>query len=226
MPDPHSQFEEIVTQFLHGIGYPSSALVHEPLLLPVASSDAYRPDIGVLDPTASEYLAVIEVKGRNDSTTIVTGSDRLRKYVQALGTRPIEAFLAVPGHAPDAVSFYRFTPGNGAFTLIRSADFPKYDALRSRSLASSRTAVRAGIKRTTDRFRVVSWSVAAAAVVLAVADIALEQYLYISLLSAERLALLGVAAALLLVPDAAKLKAFGLEFERVHPHEGDRDPAA
>jgi hypothetical protein len=226
MPDSHSQFEEIVAQFLHGMGYPSTSLVHEPLLLPAASSDAYRPDIGILDPTASEYLAVIEVQGRNDSTTIVTASDRLRKYVQALGTRPIDAFLAVPGHAPDAVSFYRFTPGSGAFTLIRAADFPKYDALRSRSLASSRTAVRAGIKRTTDRFRIMSWSIATAAVLLAASDFALEQYLFISLLSAERLALLGVAAALMLVPDAAKLKGFGLEFERMHPHEGDRDPAA
>ncbi|MEX1185825.1 MAG: hypothetical protein WEA80_04490 [Gemmatimonadaceae bacterium] len=224
IPEPHSRFEEIVLEFLRGLGYPSGSLVRAPSLLPNAGTQ-YRPDIGILDPAAKEYIAVLEVKGSNDSVAITTASDRLRGYVTTLSSRPLEAFVAVPGHGPDAISFYRMMAG-GAFTLIPLSTFPRYSDLRSTSLASSRTAVRADIKRTTDRFRIVAWVVAAASFLLAVGDFLLEQFSSISLLTAERLALLGIAAALVLVPFAAKLKAFGLEFERMTPQRTDSDGAA
>ena len=75
---PESRFEDIVIQFLEASGYARASLVRKPLLLPGAGSQ-YRPDIGILDSGAKEYLAVIEVKGSNDSVTIVTASDRLRR---------------------------------------------------------------------------------------------------------------------------------------------------
>lgn len=224
MIDSNSSMEGLVTQFLEHLGYPRSSIIYEPLLLPTAAGINYRPDIGILDPSAKEYVAVIEVKSKNDSVTVVTGSDQLRKYVNALRPLPVQGFLAVPDGA-GKVSFYQLA-GDGAVTLMNAAEFPTYEHLRSVSSTSTRSAVRAGIKDTTDKFRVVSWSVAFAAIVLAAADFVLKEYRGVVLLSAERLALLGVAAALLLVPYAAKLKAFGLEFERVAPRDTDRDSVA
>jgi hypothetical protein len=219
----HSDLERQVAQYLERVGYPSGVLVYEPILLPVASGVRYRPDFGVLDPTQNEYLALFEVKGRSDSATLAAAAEQLGRYVRALGSRPIPAFLAIPGNAPGTLAFYCLG-SDGTLTEIPSVDFPSYEQLRSATSASSKTAVRAGLAETTDRFRYVAWSVAMVAVLLVGVDVYLKEVGNVTLLTAERLALIGLAAALVLIPYAAKLKAFGLEFERATPAK-PREPA-
>jgi hypothetical protein len=212
----HAQLEKQAAAFLQRIGYPAEALVYEPILLPIATGLPYRPDLGILDSTQNDYLAVFEVKGSGDTRTVEAAATQLASYVRALGPRPINSFLAVPGNALGTLQFYRVGP-DGKYSEVRSGDFPSYESLRTEIAASTRTAARAGLRETTDRFRHVAWSVAGGSLLLVGADVYLKEIRNFSLLSAERLALLGIAAALVLIPFAAKLKAFGLEFERARP---------
>jgi hypothetical protein len=55
---------------------------------------------------------------------------------------------------------------------------------------------------------------------LAGADFYFKEFRHITLLTPERLTLIGLAIALVVIPYAAKLKAFGLEYERLQtPHK-------
>jgi hypothetical protein len=212
----HSDLEHQVAQYLERVGYPPGVLVYEPVLLPAAAGVRYRPDFGILDPTQNEYLALFEVKERSDKATLDAAAAQLDRYVRALGSRPIPTFLAVPGNPLGTLVFYRLG-SDGTLTEVPSVDFPSYETLRAATSASSKTSVRAGLEETTDRFRHVAWSVAAASVLLVAADVYLKEVRKVTLLTAERLTLIGLAAALVLIPYAAKLKAFGLEFERASP---------
>jgi hypothetical protein len=68
-------------------------------------------------------------------------------------------------------------------------------------------------KETTDQFLVVCFVAAAFAVALAVADFICSRY-DIKLLTTERMALVGTAIALVVIPYSQKIKGFGFEFDR------------
>jgi hypothetical protein len=219
----HSVLEERVAAALQAAGYPPHALVYEPVLLPIDASRSYQPDFGVLDPERNEFVAVIEVKGRSDTATLEQAAAQLHAYLDGIGNRPVAAFMATPSETSGAVNFYRLRI-NSDDQRFEPIDLPRYETLRSSALASSKTEARARLKGIADGFKVVSWMGSAFVIVLTGVDVYAKERWHISLLSPERLTLLGIAIALLLIPYAAKLKAFGIEFERAKREEGPRPP--
>jgi hypothetical protein len=214
--ESHRLLEQKVVSHLKAAGYPPAALVFEPILLPADAGHRYRPDLGILDPERNEFLAVIEVKARVDAAVIEHTAAQLTEYVEALGSRQIPAFLAVTNVNSDAIELFRLG-ADGKLAECAREEFPSYAQLRSAGSASSKTAVRAGVERTTDRFRLVAWILAFVLLAIVAADVYFKELHKVSVLTPERLTLIGISIALVLLPYAAKLKAFGLEFERVTP---------
>lgn len=75
--------------------------------------------------------------------------------------------------------------------------------------------------RTIDSFRLMTRRMATLALLIVALDVLLERTWQAELLTPNRLVALGIAAALLVVPYAAKFKAFGVEWERFLDERGD-----
>jgi hypothetical protein len=215
MAEPyHSEFERRIAKYLEASGYPPASLVYEPVLLPSTSRVAYRPDFGVLDPDRGEYLALFEVKGQDDSATLRDAAAQLNQYAAAIGKPDLPRFIVAPGEAATGPRVYA-VGSNGGHHKIALGELPSFGALKGSVAAATSTRAADRLRETTGTFRVISSIVAAMATMLAGADFYLKEFRHITLLTPERLSLVGVAIALVVIPFAAKLKAFGLEYERL-----------
>lgn len=92
--------------------------------------------------------------------------------------------------------------------------FPVFSALSSNQLAEKKQDLKQEEKEVVDSFKKISYITVSVLVVLLIADFICSLN-NITLLTVERLTLLGGAVALVVIPFAQKFKGLGIEWERI-----------
>jgi hypothetical protein len=213
----HSQIASTFAQFLRERGYSPSSVVSQPAPSPTGEGRLYRPDFLIVDPARREPLAVVEIKGSDRATA--KARTQLEAYAKTLGDARLALFVATPTSEPGGFRIQKLSP-EGNLVDVPLEQFPSLDALTTATIATSKKHLRHDVARTTDRFRITCFALAAIALLAGVCDLLLEEFGGISLLTPERLTVFGAAIVLIVIPFAAKFKGFGFEYERYRDHEG------
>ncbi len=184
-------------------GYPPDSIVEEPWFGKPGQPALARADLGVLDPDVGEVAAVFEVKGSSPPQSHESARSTLQAWEdRASGVIP---YLAIPSSA--GLRFWRLKEGK--LVELPQSGLPAHSALLA--MAESARRIRARVERaeTIDRFRLACYCLAGL-----VFAFFLLSVLGIVTLTAQSLALLLLAVGLVVLPNAAKLKLLGVEFER------------
>lgn len=207
-----SQIEQQFFHYLSELGFPKSSVIYEPVFQPIGDGRRYRPDFALLDPKTNEPLAIIEIKGCNDPATLSRATQQVRQYIAALRDKAVRGFVVTPAQSGGGFDFY--TPGeNGEPKQVPSSSFLQFESLSSARIAEKKEMLAEEKKETTDQFLVVCFAAAAFAVSVAAADFVCSCY-GITLLTTERMALVGAAIALVVIPYVQKFKGLGIEIDR------------
>jgi hypothetical protein len=209
----NSKFEADFAAFLKDHGYPENSIYYEPAIR-ATESRFYDPDFLIVDPNNGERLAIIEVKSR------ITGSfhelkNQIDGYKKSLGDIGLPAFVVAPSDTPIAgqpFDLFVFDK-SGELEKVDFRLFPNFYALSTNKTAEKKKEIKAEKDAVAGSFEKLSWCLAAILVVIIVADFICSQY-DMTLVTTERLTLLGGAFALLIIPFAQKFKGLGIEWER------------
>ncbi|MEE7624636.1 hypothetical protein V3O24_00540 [Methylobacter sp. Wu8] len=214
MPKFHSQTEQLFAEFLESKGYPKDAVAYDSEWIPIDGRRRYCPDFVLYEPQRKERLAVVEIK----DAEIGQGRqiyENLNGYRQAIGKPNLPIYLVARSSNADErtqMKLYTFSE-NGEITNIDISLFPTFGALSSAESASRKDTLRVESNSTERTLRRVSWLLALMVLCLIVADYLLSER-NIKLLTTERLALIGVFIALVVMPFMQKFKGLGIEWER------------
>jgi len=214
----HSQLEAEFSAYLKTLGYPDGSLIFEPSIK-VANRE-YRPDFLIIDPENNERLAIIEVKGKL-LDRIESVKEQLDTYRKALGDISIPAFLATPSEeyvAEHPFDLFKLKD-DGEFEKIDLRLFPTFIALSTNKAADKKKELSDKKEEVSSSFESISRWMAALLLILVIADF-ICSFFNITLLTAERLTLLGGAVALIVIPYAQKFKGLGIEWEKVSTKKG------
>ena len=209
----HSRLEWEFADLLRQKGYPQNSIIFEPALRADGHEEVYRPDFLIIDPHKNERLAVVEVKGSLHN--IKRTRNQLRAYARAIGNEKIPIFLVSPSNEEQAAFPFQLHIFDDEENL-RSVDFsffPTFEALSAEETAERKSDIRNRRLETSNYFQRVSWSLAVFLLSLAAADFVCAQF-GIILVTPERMALVGGAVALVVIPFAQKFKGLGIEWEK------------
>ncbi|WP_345969434.1 hypothetical protein WCX72_08795 [Sulfurimonas sp. HSL1-6] len=206
-----SRLEEEVYKFLLQKGFPPESILYEPAILPIGSNIRYRPDFLIVDPSTGERLALIEVKG--PLSNLARASEHLDAYKKALGNLRIATYIiTAPEQVPEKLSVLTSEEGINE-REVDSEVFPKYEALKANNLADKKADIKNRREDASNSLEIVGTSVAVILVLIVAADFSLS-FWKISLLTPERLGLLGAAVAMVVIPYLQKFKGLGIEWEK------------
>lgn len=210
----HSQLEKKFAEFMVTLGYPKDSIVYEPCFVAIKEKRTFRPDFAVIDPVQKERLAIIEIKGRHLKDSKNT-YEQLTAYSKAIGNSNIPLFLVTDAESPDGLFPFDLYVFSDEGQLIQSdfALFPTFPALTADGSAERKTSIRKNKNEIINSFQKVSWVLAGLLLVIVIADFVCLQY-QITLLTTERMALLGASVALVVIPFAQKFKGLGIEWEK------------
>lgn len=211
--DFHSVLEQQFSAFLQERGYPDGSLIYEPRLKG-PQGKLYIPDFLIVDPTRNERLAIVEVK-RQITGRIKGIQEQLEQYKKAAGDSTLPAFLVTPNDEPQSkypFNLHIFNSKN-QLEIVDFRLFPAFSALSSNQTAEKKQNLKQEKEQISNAFDLISHITAFALVVLLIADF-LCSLKGITLLTAERLALLGGAVVMVVIPFAQKFKGLGIEWER------------
>lgn len=199
----HSEIERRFAIYMATLGYPNVSLLHEPAIASATGRKVVRPDFAVVDTETEEWLALVEVKG-----SLTRFEPRqLRDYEQAI-TPPIPVFLTVPQN-DGTFAFHKLDRESG-LEEVPVELFPKYLTLSAGRQAQTKTAQREDRKRVLDHFKIACFSLGFLALTGFILDLVFDG----SVLSPERLSLIAIGFACVIIPYAQKIKLFGNEFVR------------
>ena len=206
------------SQYLSVLGFPPFSIVYEPVFQPTGSGRGYRPDLAIIDPKTKELLAVIEIKSSKDTEPLSRTIQQVKQYVDAFGDRAVRGFVVTPAQSGEGFIFY--TPGEDGKPEEVPSSFIQLESLSSARIAERKEILINKKETTTDHFQTICFVSAIIAVILAVADFVCS-LCGIKLLSNERMALVGAAIALVILPYIQKFKGLGIEIERVTKQSKD-----
>jgi hypothetical protein len=199
-------------QILREKGYPEDSLVYEPVFN--IGEKTFRPDFGVIDPLRNERLAIFEVvKSKNEFM-----KDRNIKRLTSLLLHPKirNAILLLVQPAEDTSKKFPFDlfrlESDGKLKEYPIDTFPTFNALSSNETAARKDDVSEKEEKANKRFKILCFFIAFAILLIIASDIFCEAKSY-KLLTSERLTLLGIIVALIVIPFAAKIKFLGIEYE-------------
>lgn len=210
----HSQLEKKFFEYLVNLGYPKDSIIYDPSLLSVDGRHQYNPSFLIVDPIKQERLAIIEINDREllDASCTYHNKESFRK---AIRNENIQLFIVTESESPmDLFPFdlYLFSLG-GKFIKSDFSLFPTFLALTAEESASRKTDLRNAKSETVETFQKISWSLAFILLAVVITDFICAQF-NIELLTTERMALLGGAVALIVIPFAQKFKGLGIEWEK------------
>lgn len=195
------------------IGYPSESIIYRPSPMKVRHMLFYVPSFLIVDPVNKERLALIEVK----EAKIGEGRfiyENLHDYRKALGNEKIRLYVVGSPTEGTTADFSIYTyDADGKLGLIDFSLFPVFQALSADDSAGRKDSLRKKETSATKSFQKASLGLAAFLLGIAIMDVVFVRY-GIVLLTTERLALLGVSVALVIMPYIQKFKWMGLEFEK------------
>lgn len=185
------------------------------ILRDLAVGGRYKADVAVVDPRTQKPLAFFEIRQNLDARAAESARRQLVTFAQALGNPSIPLYLASDDDG--VMKVVRLTPEPTEVNFARDARdrFPPFRQLVTSSLAAEKVDGRAERRRTVDRFKLLCWLMA----LLVVAVLVMDFFGWYTL-NGDRLALMGAAAALVVIPYASKLKMLGVEFERGQGNAG------
>lgn len=200
--------------------YPKAGLQLEAGLGPSPDGRIYRADLAVVDTLRNEVVALIEVKKSREHKALRTAISQLLHYRRVLGKPHIPLFLFFPPLNALARQFEitQILP-DGDTKDIAPAEFPSYDALVSGDKTGRKVARSVAVRSTVDTFQLVCVGLSLVAAVVLALDVS-----EVFQLNPKQLILAGIAAALLVLPFAAKFKMLGVEFERHSPPQDRNEP--
>lgn len=208
-----SRLEQDVYRLLIQKGFPAESILYEPAILPIGTNVRYRPDFLIVDPVTGEHLALIEVKSA--SANLSRAREQLEAYKKALGNLRIATYvITAPDHVPDKLSVFAAQEESEG-REVDAEIFPKYEALKASGIADKKADIKGRKDRAANSLEAVGLTVAIILVLVVVADFALS-FWDISLLTPERLGLLGAAVALVVIPYLQKFKGLGIEWEKAN----------
>lgn len=207
-----SDVEKRFFKYLAAMGFPQSAVIYEPIFQPIGGGRKYRPDFALVDPITKEPLAIIEIKGRNDADTLSRAVEQIRSYLAALRDKAVRGYVVTPGESGGDFNFYTLG-ADGEPKQVPSSTFLTFESLSIARLAEKKELLAEEKKETTDEFFIVCVCAAVFAVLVAVADFICSRY-GVTLLTTERMALVGAAIALVVIPYVQKFKGLGIEIDR------------
>ncbi|UDQ98851.1 hypothetical protein AAEX28_01885 [Lentisphaerota bacterium WC36G] len=209
-----ARIESDFAEFLIENGYPKETLLLEPRIGDLKEG-YYHPDFIILDPYCNEKLAIIEVKAKLFLNKKKQIKNQLDQYRKAVGDPLLPIFLVTPNDDSDAqYSFNLYTfDDNNDLTELDFKLFPKFKTLSSNKISYKRQSLYAKKEKSYNSFKILAFIIAGVLFLCVMADFICSRY-NITLLTAERLTLLGAAAALTIIPYAQKFKGLGIEWER------------
>lgn len=213
--DYHSKTEQLFANFLQSEkGYPKDAIVYDSEWLSIDGKRKFRPDFILYEPNRKERLAIIEIK----DAKIANGKniyDQLNGFRQAIEKSNLPIYLVTPSYNStddNQMDLYTFDE-TGMIKKIDISLFPTFLALSSVDSVNRKDTLRVEGNATEKTFKIVSWSSATMLFVLTVADYILSTQ-GITLLTPERLTLIGAVIGLVIMPFIQKFKGLGIEWER------------
>jgi hypothetical protein len=206
-----SKLEHDVYKLLLDKGFPAESILYEPAILPIGSNIKYRPDFLILDPATGEHLALIEVKSPH-LAGLYNAKNQLEAYKKALGNPRIASYVITsPDDLPEDLRV--LSSDEVEERTVDSEVFPKYETLKASSLAGKKAELKTKREEVTTSLEKVGFTVAILLVFVVVTDFVLS-FWKITLLTPERLGLLGAAVALVVIPFLQKFKGLGIEWEK------------
>ena len=202
-----------VVELLRRRGYPDDSILIEPSS-ERGHVDWLVPDLLILDPRTRERLAAFEIKVNNSAVIPSLSAAWLETYTKMLQTTSLRLYFATAAPGPASELELYQLDARGELQQIAEAEFPTFRALAADKFAARKDRAREDQLGTTESFKLMTRWIALVALLLIAVDVLLEQTLQTQLLTPNRLVAFGVAAALLVVPYAAKFKALGVEWER------------
>jgi len=197
--------------YLLKLGFPVETIVFEPAFQAIGKGRRYRPDFALIDQRTNEPLVLFEVKSHSDTQTLTRGLQQVQDYIRTTADKSLRGYLVTPGGGNEPFHFY--TSDELGTPKLLSATF-----LQPASLVTARRSEKQGNlegakRETVDQFKVICFVAASISGAVAVADFACSRY-GVTVLTTERLALLGTAIALVIIPYLQTFKALGIEIER------------
>lgn len=212
-----SAVEHEFFNYLINLGFSQASVIYEPAFQPIGDGRKYRPDFALVDPNTKEPLAIIEIKGRSDQKTLSLAIQQVQKYVATLRDKTVRGYVVTLDQSSGDFNFY-IPDEDGIPKQVPSSSFLKLDYLSMARMAERKEMLAEEKQETTDKFHVVCIYTAAGALLISVADFICSRY-GITLLTTERMALVGASIALLVIPYLQKFKGLGIEIDRASKQE-------
>jgi hypothetical protein len=166
-------------------------------------------DLAVVDPDTSEPVALFEFKRSKSAVSHDIARRQMQSYARALGNPDIPLYLVFPADDPNGLSLRRLAPSTSDEPADVKQGVPDFSLLRNSGRSKVRAAHQERHRRDVDHFGSACWALAAIVAVLLVLD-----FTAVVQVTVERLTLLGLLIALVVLPFASKIKFPGWEFER------------
>ncbi len=199
--------------------YPKDELQLEAAIDTGKQGRTYRADLAVLDSRRSEFISLIEVKRVREHKALRDAVAQLLHYRRILGKPHIPIYLFFPPIEGTKKSFeIAQVLSDGDTKEVFPNEFPSYDALVSRDKAGKKATRGTAVRSAVDTFQITCVGLSILVAIVLGLDVA-----GVLQLSSKQLLLGGIAAALLLLPYAAKFKMLGVEFERHVPKKDEAD---
>jgi len=207
----HTQVEKALRDFLvDKKGFRVNDLLEDPIYTNADGISGVRPDLVGVDPKLREPIAIFEVKSEyreKDAKHI----NQVRSYfrIDSEGRTPV--YLVVG--PPTDIQFYKYSDDTNTLEPINKDQLPTAGQFRASRFDPQLAEIRRKADQTRDSLKIACWLAAACLIILAIADFICSFY-EISILTAERMALIGGAVAAIIIPYAQKFKGLGIEYER------------
>lgn len=161
-------------------------------------------DLAVVDPYSAELLAAFELILQSQ---VVRSSkpvrEKIEKYRDLQTDAGVPLYVVMATKNEEGFTVTQINPFKGENeTWIHIRDIPLFEDVRGRTLIQK-------LAKVVDTFQILCWSIALIAMILLISDI--NQILT---LTPQRLTLMGVIIALILLPYLRKIKVLGVEIER------------
>ena len=211
--DYDRQLEKEFFDYLLSIGYPKESIIYQPATHPVQSMKCYRPSFALINPENEEYLGIIEIK----ESRIADGKNIYRNmsdYCKVIAKKSLPVYIVSTSEDEDAPFILNSFDETGCINAIDHHLFPEFKTLSVKESTDRKSDLRTRSANVSDKFRSVCWLASFILFSLAISDVVFKELYDVTLLTAERLSILGGALALIVIPFAQKFKGLGIEWEK------------
>lgn len=183
--------------FLISKGFPKDQILQQ-----VRLADGKRVDIAIIDSDTKDIIAFFEVKSSKNARSEKDIINQLQEYNKTIGNE-VQKYVVFGDN--DQIKIYEAKDNS----LEEIGSIPDYQSLEVVNRQAQNSKLQKTKTSTLDSIKIVCWG----GFVLILLVIILDS-LGIYKVTAERLALIGIAIALLIIPFSSKLKILGIEFEK------------